>query len=495
MKTTKLKVITACCALIAIAWSCKKELQEEEMASYLPINVSSTCQLTQSEFNSWFKSGTASENGAVLPKNSVDFVHNNNCDFYEWSEQMFLWITSSDADGTYGGGNTVMESPTFYTISPLENGNRVLVPHKKGQLLRAMANIDLDVSVNTEEGQATDDVLMDKNGNIVYYISMANDGYAEYLTAAKNGKMSGKTFPTTAGARDSIVGFAKDRGSVVRAPNTLAMELKTSWVIAESIPNPEDYVTIKAIIPTYTKTANAWVATGERPAKLALIGMHIVGSTDGHPEMVWATFEHENCAPNAAYQYINDKGVTVTVPADTRNEGWLLNSNVKDTANVSHMKFSNDSIISNPGYTVSPSNTRRTKPWGSGYNVQPNAEDASPAASNSEVLALNNAIRKMLPDGDVRKKYLFIGATWTDNGAGPLGTSYSPTLTTPGVAIGTSQLANCSMETYIQNGMDYNKNGSCFFCHSNKGGLLPADLSHVYKKIVPLPNRKVVTLK
>jgi len=493
MKKTTLKAIAIATTLTAMAIACKSE--KEEQASYLPLNVSSKCQLTQTEFNKWFKSGTASENGAVVPANSVDFVHNNNCDFYKWSEQMFLWITSSDADGTYGGGSTVMESPVFYTITPKENKKRFLVPHKKGQLLRAMANIDLVRSINSEEAQATDDVLMDKNGNIVYYISMANEGYAEYLTAVKNGKMSGKTFPTTKEARDSVFMFAKERGVVLKAPNTLAIELKTSWVVAESIPNPEQYVTVEAVIPTYIKKPNSWVIAGERKAKLALIGMHIVGSTDGHPEMVWATFEHENCAPNAGYQYIDTEGKTVTVAPDSRDKGWLLNSNVKDTANVSHMKFSNDSIISKPGYIVSPSNTRRTKPWGSGYNMQPNAEDASPAASNSEVLAINNAIRMMLPGGDVRKKYLFIGATWTENGAGPLGTSYSPTLTTPGVAIGTSQLANCSMETYIQNGTNYSANGSCFYCHSNKGGLLPGDLSHVYDAIVPLPNRKVITIK
>ncbi len=493
MRTQGLKIGAICLLLIGMVWACKSELKDE--ASYLPLDVASKCTLTQTEFDTWFKSGKASENGEVLPANSVDFVHNNNCDFYKWSEHMFLWITSPDAGGTYGGGKTVMESPVFYTITPKENNKRFLVPHKKGQLLRAMANIDLDRSVNSEEGQATDDVLMDKNGNIVYYISMANEGYAEYLTAVKNGKMGGKTFPTTAAARDSIFMFAKERGVVLKAPNTLAIELKTSWVVAESVPNPEQYITVDAMIPTYIKTDKAWVIQGERKAKLALVGMHIVGSTDGHPEMVWATFEHESVAPNAAYQYINDKGVTVTVPADSRDNGWLLNSNVKDTANVSHMTFSNDSIIATTGYKVSPSNTRRTKPWGSGYNMQPNAEDKSPAASNSEVLAINNAIRMMLPDGDVRKKYLFIGATWTENGAGPLGTSYSPSLTTAGVAIGTSQLANCTMETYIQNGMDYIKNGSCFYCHSNNGGFLPGDLSHVYNAIVPLPNRKTVVFK
>lgn len=474
--------------IVTLTLSCKKEKEE-----YLTTTTNTdSCDLTKSEFNSWFKSGTATENGAVMNANSVDFLHNNNCDFYKWSEQMFLWITTSS------NNETVMESPTFYTITPKKiigkDTIRDLIPHKKGMLLRAVANVDKTGKIHTEEGQATDDVLMDKNGNLIYYISMANDVYAQFLTATKKGKMSGKTFPTTAAERDSIVAFAKNNGVVLNNPNALAIELKTSWVVADSLANASDYITVEAIIPTYTKTKTLWVISGERKAKLAMIGMHIVGSTSGHPEMVWATFEHKNNTPNLAYQYLDEKGAVKTMPADG-DGSWILNTNVKDSANISHMKFSGDSIIANKGYTISPSNTTRTKPWGSSFDTQPNAEDTSPAIANSKVIAINKAVAQLLPGNDLRKNYVFIGATWTENGTGPSGLSYSPTNNKAGVAIGSSQLANSTMETYAQNGINYNKYGTCFACHSNNNGLKPKDLSHVFREIVALPNESNNTTK
>ena len=460
--------------------------------NYLPQDVKPSCELTDSEFNSWFKSGSSSENGIVTPANSVDFVHNNNCDFYKWSERMFLWMTSKEESG-----KTVFESPEFYTVSPKVDGHRILIPNQEGQMLRAFTNIDKTGKITTEEDQATDDVLMDANGNLVYYISMVNDVYAEFLKAVNQKKMSGDKFPTTKAEKDSIFAFAKANGVTLKNPNTLAIEIKTSWVDASKLKNKEDYVIIDAIIPTYDKKSDKlWVIKGEQPAKLALVGMHIVGSANGHPEMVWATFEHQKNTPNAAYSYLTKDDKVNNVPADKGND-WNFNNNLSDDPNQSHMTFSGDSIKAKEGYKITPSNTVRTKPWGSSINTQPNAEDKSVAASNSEVIAINNAVLSRLKGKDIRKNYLFIGATWTANGAAPNGNSFNPTidsLKVAGVAIGTSQLANSTMETYIQNGEEYNYQGSCFGCHSNNG-LKPDDLSHIYDgllKGLSNPSQRVI---
>lgn len=453
----------------------------------LPQDVKPLCDLSDKDFASWFKSGEVTENGEVTPANSVDFIHENNCDFYKWSERMFLWMTSKD-----NTNKVVFESPEFYTVSPKTDGQRDLIPNKPGQLLRAMANVDKTGKIVSEEGQATDDVLMDANGNLVYYISMVNDVYAEFLNAVNQKKMSGDKFPTTKAEKDSIFNFAKQNGVVLKNPNTLAIEIKTSWVEASSLPDADEFVTIEAIVPIYKKKSDtSWVINGERKIKLALVGMHIVGSANGHPEMIWATFEHKRNTPNAAYQYLTTDGKTETVLADEGND-WVFNKNLKDSTNISHMTFSGDSITAKKGYTISPSNTLRTKPWGSAVDVKPNAEDASPAASNSEIIAINNAVISRLKGKDVRKNYIFIGATWTSNGAGPNGYSYNPkvdSLSVAGVAIGASQLANSTMETYVQNGDKYNAYGSCFSCHSNKEGLRPGDLSHVFNALLKgLPN-------
>ena len=150
-----------------------------------------------------------------------------------------------------------------------------------------------------------------------------------------------------------------------------------------------------------------------------------------------------------------------------------------------------NSIFANEGFTISASNTKMTKPWGVANDGVPNPENSTPAASNSEVISMNNSILSQLADGDLRKNYIFIGATWTDSGKAPTGTSYSASNTGSGVAIGTSQLANSTMETYAQNGASYAQYGSCFSCHSNYSdpGLKPSDLSHIYSELLKGENK------
>ena len=151
----------------------------------LPSDVKQSCTLDSTLFNSWFESGTATENGRIQPANSVGLIHNDNCEFYLWSAQMFFWITSPDS-----AGGLVLESPSFYTVSPPnKKGSREFIPHVTGQPLRATSNISKDGLVDSEEEQATDDVLMAQNGSLIYYITFVNDVYAQFLTLAKQGKI------------------------------------------------------------------------------------------------------------------------------------------------------------------------------------------------------------------------------------------------------------------------------------------------------------------
>jgi hypothetical protein len=541
----------------------------------LPQDAMPSCTLTQAQFNAWFASGQATENGAVMPANSVAFQANNNCDFYQWSHQMFLWITSGSAAGT-----TVMESPVFYTVSPeIDSAGksfRQLIPHKAGTKLRAGSNIRqfgpnqlplvatpsgqrvevlaqksgtqvkdhkgallqvqsftknadgthtlldaagkpivgakavipqgmskivqelnhggktilLDASgaiVESEEGQATGDALLSQDSALVYYITMVNDVYAFYLQGANTGQLNKAKFPTTAAERDAICKLARANGVTLPDSNALAMELKTSWVETTKLAHPENYVTIEAIVPTYTKTNQQWIPKGEKTTKLALVGAHIVGSVAGHPEMVWATFEHTRNTPNPAYPYLAANGSVKTVLADTGG-GWLFSNNAADaTPNVSNIKVKGDMLVAaatTPG--IVPSNTLRIKPWGVSPGVVPNQQDTSASASNSEIISINNAIIKMLPGNDVRKNYYLIGAIWTFGGNPPDGNVYDPS--DKNSTIGTSRLANSTMETYFQQGKFMET--TCFTCHSGaQPSVAPADLSHVFSAIrVPIPH-------
>jgi hypothetical protein len=593
MKKTTTKIIAvAFTAIVILFLGCKKEkgLLASNDYEYLPQDVKETCTVSESEFKSWFASGTVTENGLVKPANSVLFPSKNNCDFYKWSEQMFLWLTSP-ASGGYNGKGTVLESSVFYNVSPPDSLNkRTLTQHKANEAIRAVSNINqsgpnrlpilidkngrrfeieaakkdekvkndankliqfdhistnasglhsfidtkgkviknpkpvIDSKINpsavvqefkigaksifldskgrevqSEQGQAgSHGALMGENKSLVYYITMVNDVYAYFLTGVNEGKLNGNQFPTTASARDSILAYAKTKGwAAPPDPDALAMELKTSWVEVKDLPNADTYVTIKAVIPTYDKSnPKVWVEKGQKTTTLALVGMHVVGSVAGHPEMVWATFEHEKNSPNDAYAYRDKQNNIKQVRADT-GKGWLFNVNANDTTgnqNFQSMTVSGNTIQVKDT-TIKTPNVRRIMAWGVASNTVPNGEDQTPADSNSEIISINNAVRKMLVGKDVRKNYLLIGATWTFGGAAPNGNVYPYGGTADSIpngdAIGTGQLSNSTMETFVQSPSTASTDStaiSCFSCHSNNTSpsLQPKILSHVFGEIIPL---------
>jgi hypothetical protein len=588
--TKKIAVVLIFCGAI---WACHNGTSTTAAVSgtvdkvVLPTDALDSCTVTQAMFNSWFVSGTAAPNGVVKPANSVTFPHANNCSFYQWSHNMFLWLTSPDS--MYGHGKIVLESPLFYDVMPTDSsGKRKLQQHSpnvtlrmsnhltkdgpdrlpviidtKGKMheiepaqaaptLKAMVtssagnqvqvdhvtadnkgaftffdkagkvidhpkpvirikspklgivqqftaangkSVFLDAQgnqVQTESGQATGDALMSRNGAMVYYLTMVNDVYAWFFTGVNAGKLNGSQFPTTQGALDSIKAYAKANNATLPDSTALAMELKTSWVEASTLSNPDDYITVTAVIPTFnTSDSVKWIPNGEKTTKMALVGMHIVGSLANHPEMCWSTFEQQSNTPNALYQYVDMNHKVKTVPRDTGNT-WLFNSKAADTAvNISHMTVKNpsplkgtsDTIRAQNGFKISASNTLAALPWGSAKDSVTNQEDKSSAASNSEIISINYTIQKMLGN-DIRAKYLQVGATWTMNGAAPNGGVYGVDGTAPGVSIGTSVLANTTMETYFQEPIY-----SCFTCHnshSSPSTLAPSALSHIYGVLEPL---------
>jgi hypothetical protein len=138
------------------------------------------------------------------------------------------------------------------------------------------------------------------------------------------------------------------------------------------------------------------------------------------------------------------------------------------------MFFNSPNIQSTGGFTISPSDTIRWKAFGAASDVSPNPIDGSTAASNTEIISINNSISGMIASGDVRNNYVMSGATWTIGGAPPSG----------GNEVGTSVLANTTMETY-QQGVDTtraNGGSNCFSCHTNN----TTAVSHVFAPLKPL---------
>jgi hypothetical protein len=327
--------------------------------------------------------------------------------------------------------------------------------------------------IDVEQGQASGDGVLEvqttANGSLVYYATMVNDVYAYFRTGVKHGAITTATpnqFPTVQSDLDQTTAFAMAHGRPnppFPDPDALAIEVKSSWVLAAGLPNLSSYITMTATIPTYNQAdAHTWTPTGQQTVQLALTGIHVVGSTGSHPEMVWGTFEHVGNTPSAAYSYNSTTGLQ-TVAQNTSGP-WLFSATGSaGPFNQEHMSFTGPSgippnvIQSIGGFTISPSDTLRAEPWGM---------DGSNAGSNTEVISTNAHVRGFLAAGDIRANYVLTGATWTIPGTF--------------VQVGTNKLSNTTMETYQQG-------SNCFSCH--QGSLTnfdPNGLSHIFGGLQPL---------
>jgi hypothetical protein len=133
--------------------------------------------------------------------------------------------------------------------------------------------------VELEQGQAdTDGVLMSQGRSLVYFGITANDVYAYFLSGSKDGVITptgnnpmapGKfgPFPTTAADLQKITSFAASKGAWFPDPNALAVEIKTAWVDASTLSDPQAYVTMTAAIPTYTMTPPRGHPTAPSPLR------------------------------------------------------------------------------------------------------------------------------------------------------------------------------------------------------------------------------------
>jgi mono/diheme cytochrome c family protein len=317
--------------------------------------------------------------------------------------------------------------------------------------------------IDTEEGQAGGgEALVAQNGSLIYYTTSVNDVYAFFQTGTKNGAITPTPtkFPTTQTDLNKITAYAATKGKTFPDPEALAIEVKSSWIEATGLPNLSSYITMQATIPSYDQSdPNHWVPNGQKTVQLALLGMHVVGSTKGHPEMIWATFEHFGNTPNAAYSYNATSGTNPkNVPQNTTGT-WLFSANGASAPfNIAHLQASGADLNSISPFTISASNTLRENAWG-------DAPGTGSASKNTEVISLNNSVLGKLVNGDVRKNYMFIGSTWTIGGAPPSATNQ----------VGTNHMTNTTMETYQQG-------GNCFDCHATN----TTSVSHVFGPLKPL---------
>ncbi len=492
----------------------------------LPSDVDMTCTVSNEDFNTWFKGDEVIANGAVEPANSTspvfaDFAGNSRCDFYVWGARMFLWMTS--ANENYHVFNT---PPQFYDVSVEENNKRQFIA-SNGTLAIGLRDGKDDESI--ELGQAgDDDVLLSQNESLVYYSIYTNDAFAMYRTgiAIKNGDTDlikhlpsdlqreieieaaelPDKFPFTALQMLKLDSFSKLYGKELVDPKTMILELKLSWVDANIVANKNDYVVTQATVPIFDRSLNPnrWEYSGKTETKtLAMVGFHIGGTVEGHPEMIWATFEHVNNLPDNSYDYFtNSKKKTLSTKKFNASGDWVFFPDngtrpnvITANATAENIKGSTvtTAIVSKGTAPIGPVDVYRVNPWGNVQNVPALAE--ATIANNTDLASINTSILSQLADGDIRGNYLQVGSIWSAEGQIPTGypvmfppsTDNDPTDT---YFRGSLFLANTTMETFYQYQTDIDgavNHANCFSCHNSGGdGKEATNVSHIFNALQPL---------
>lgn len=293
--------------------SCKKKETEtekkEEAVAYDTKADSSLCM------SDWFPHAQTPP-PAEGKGSPFDTISTTNAIFHQWSWQKFLWVTKPTVEVTLIPIITQGE-PTPIVIKtklPL-----FLNPEKMHQVNSHLQKVD------PKEGAAV--VLTDT-------LQAGSGGVLKTNPAYNKNNVSETVFysihisPTMQEAaekyRDSLASGALAKNNLATFP-VGSLELKVSWVAKSAIPEDKiaNYFTTVAAISTdgknYTNT------------EVALLGMHVVGVVENHPEFIWATFEHDELAPNynwkennatsSANQLLFAEGTTTGINGITWNNG------------------------------------------------------------------------------------------------------------------------------------------------------------------------------
>lgn len=442
MKTTRnlLLLIT----LISL-YACKKDAKEEK-ATYTAVKNSVAASECLAPAN-WFTIVNNTRQTPPPNEGPTSVFANNatvtNCDFHQWSWQKFLWLT-----------NEVNGVPFFMT-------NMIQV-NAAGQKLDPSNGI---VLTDTAQASSTTDILktpaVPKSATVYYSIFMDNLLYStmlKYGPIAKNdpSKIKEMTFPV---------------GS---------LELKTSWIDASILKDPSSYFVTQGVI-NGVKT------------KVALLGMHVVGVVENHPEFVWATFEHENLAP--AYDW-SKATPTSDAPVTSTVDYPFFNKN--STATVKNITSGNG--IYTDVFSLYKYGVPVEKAMKGSFNVQLFMKTSQNGSENlNNIRTINQSVKSQLQG--IWNNYFYNGSIWINTAgyntpqqqAALLNSlSYNLSNSEPGkLTRGSVAAYNITMETYVQAGFSptsihqtsVDDLVNCFSCHNtyySTNNVSPLYFSHVF---------------
>jgi len=367
------------------------------------------------------------------PEPDPTTTRDTNCAIHQWAMQEFLFqvqtvdgltrflglasphalfLYSGDKPAPYPGGATTLfkMGKDMARLHRTGKGNAANAASPLVFLPRTLKTPNTTFDANTQAG--SNSVLVDQQGQWAYYTASINKVYYDYVV--NKGIYTLSAFLSAPPQSTFPAG---------------AIETKSSWRIAVKdgttyIPNAaKSYYTIEAQV-CKDESCKSFV-----PATMALVGLHVVGLIQGHPEMIWATFEHS----------LNTPDCKNTPSADARYSFYKAGQNCGtspfwDTCN----KASTDK--------TTPSEICRAHPQGEPEGSQGNT---------ANILSLNQSFHQLLPAGSIWTSYEYASAVWTTGKVGPNGLI----VLDDSEIRGSKKAANTSLESFTQE-------QNCLHCHT-----------------------------
>lgn len=366
--------------------------------------------------------------GNEQPTRTADFF-NSNCAFHQWSWMTFIWLTQKSEDGQL----RFEALPRAEDVINPEGGadGEVLAPRQR----KHSEPFD-------EVAQAgSHAILIDQDGRAVYYSQYVNDIFYDFVV-----KDHELYKPSRLQSFDPDANFPDN-----------ALELKASWKILSDSDDAGAFYTRDAMLSRLEPApdgSSIQISDETYETTVALVGLHVVGRVPGHPEMIWATFEHIDNAPDFAADQQPEQ------PVSERDYTFYTAGTVAGACNQDNADTLK--LTSVEEQTLEPvSQVCRQFAWGGGSSD--NVENIQ-SLNQSALDRLAGQAGGSPPP--IWKNYLEIGAIWflekdqlrpnlpldtIDGGGG------QPKIT------GSTHLNNATIETFTQ---DVASANNCFACHN-----------------------------
>lgn len=188
----------------------------------------------------------------------------NECGFYNWAQQAFLFTTQPDLQKRPAFVNYPDFARTFGLNAQPEDSHR----------------LSLNAGINQAGEQAA--ILVDQNHNPVFYSIHLNPAFADFVKQQGLNQIEKLLKAPQQGGLAAELEFPPG-----------AIELKAAWRVLEAGEDPNSYFHLPARVPVLRNQAGKVVPTEQwREVEVVLLSLHVVGVVQDHPEFIWATFEH-----------------------------------------------------------------------------------------------------------------------------------------------------------------------------------------------------------